>query len=471
MLGLRNLRMLTSTRARSRSSVHFVDEHEGKYYHRRPRSSSRHSSVEGTMGSRPRSYSRRRRRPLYCDGADDTQTDGNNADRDNAKEELKNTRSHGENEDRADPLQRAMKSGTRRTTSGAADQLLSNSMLGQTCLPAVLSRSASDVFSAGNVHAGVGKQSQGVNGRCRDFQPSLSADHTRKLPDRARVGFVDPGYDVDSQLPSPPVSFAVPALRSTSTPSPLPFRTMPFPKMRTRESVRSRRYTEPPSPAYSNDGVFTAVPRQGSYERVPHNSEPLSPADSNQDSKQSLISIAPIISKLTRVDVSAATADSPDHPDHLAYLLSTAQIAHSPERKVYGGVQENMDERMSYTTPVLDSFEDCVPSCHEYTKSGSFFSSLDRGSEVARSCKAGFRVSTAEEPASSMDKISSHSNKDFYCEEDPLGRSNAMHDIFDRNELDHMYYGTQVDYQVEGRAHMQARQERRSLQEKEAVHP
>lgn len=126
---------------------------------------------------------------------------------------------------------------------------------------------------------------------------------------------------------------------------------------------------------------------------------------------------------------------------------------------------------MSYTTPVLDPFEDCVPSCHEYTKSGSFFSGLDRGSEVARSCKAGFRVSTAEEPASSMDKISSHSNKDFYCEEDPLGRSNAMHDIFDRNELDHMYYGTQVDYQVEGRAHMQARQERRSLQEKEAVHP
>ena len=260
--------MLILNRARSRSSVHFVDELEEPHYRRRPRTLSRHSSEEEIIESRPRSDSRRRRRrrPVYFDGAADTQRDGISADRACSKEEVQNTAGNGGKMGIAHPMQGPMKSVCRRSSSIASKEFSPPITTNQAQLAVNSSPSASRASSYASHYARFEKRSQPLDSPSNGSFMPLNVSEAWRLTDRARVAFADPGYEVDSQFPSPPsVTFAVPVTRPSRSPSPLHVRTAPVPT-NTRYSERVRRHTEPFNPAYSNDGVFTAVPRQTSYE-------------------------------------------------------------------------------------------------------------------------------------------------------------------------------------------------------------
>lgn len=447
--------MLISYRRRTRSSVHFVDHLEEPRYHRRPRSLIRHSSVEILESRTPHTSRLRRRRPLYYDGAADTQINGIYSDLDGAKEEEANA---------ADCVETiAVPAKSPKPTT--PDEPISLFTANHTHSPAELSRSTSRFSSNEGHHAQVKKQSPRFDGHSDKLHISSSGPKTSRLTDRVRVAFADPGYEVDSQIPSPPsVTYAAPILRPSRTLSPLYVYDIRSPG-KTYSIGCGCCHTEPLSPAYSDAGDSSPVScRKMSYERVRPNSEPLSPPDTDQDPGYPFTSYASATPGPTDV---TSMVDNPDHPDHLAFLLSTAQLSQDPEQENFRKTHREEDERVNSATSFVSRSPDSEPCYYEHTKIGSLVSNLDGGSNVDDPSKGSFETPTPEKFADRRNRPVEYSDEDFYPHGRSLGRRNAMHDISDANESEDRYHETQVDYEAEGRAHMQALGKSSATQEQE----
>ena len=439
--------------------MHFVDELEIPRYNRRPRSLSRHSSVEAVIESRPRSYSRRRR-PLYYDGATDSRIDGIKTIQFEAMDEIPSAQLDKRSAGEAGPLQRPVTSEDRHTTSGTPREYLAPKTIDRTTLLAEAPRCVSNDSYARIGHAGLGGKHYTLNGHTKTPASSQNIGQNWRLIERARAAFSEPAYEVDPQFPSPPpVTFAVPVPRSTRTTSALPVHAKSPRPVGTRPRRRTHQYSEPLSPAYSNGGLFTAVPRQAWHSCIHQSSRPLSPPDSNEENEVSPASLVSPGQILSCDQAAAKIAENPNHPDHLAYLLSTAQLSDSAAPEAYPEVANEHQKRQSVSPD-----NDQIPEYHKYTAPGSTIPSLAQSSEALDlRNQAGFEFSADDaSPGGSISDLLVHpsENSDSLKEDHTLRRSNALRDIFDSDDLEERYYESQVDYQAEGRAHIEALNER-----------
>ena len=407
---------------RSRSSVHFVDEFDEPYHRRRPPSRSRHSSVEEVVASRPRSYSRCRR-PVYVDGAADTQTDDARWHPSSAEEHFEPSMSVGEKgSGSSKPLEDSTASGYRRSPSSASVKVL----------------------------------------------PPTAAE-VSNLNDRARITFADYSYEVDFQFPSPPpVLFSVPVHRQRRSLSPLHIPTTPIPR-NSRHDDRGRPHIEVYSPAHNSNEGSTPIHQQAFYERSMYSSDPLSHPESNQDPGTPRTSITSSVPRPVAPETATMTADDPNHPDHLAYLLSSAQIVPSSDRKGSAGAQEDHTGRMAYHSQTVTPRCNNCPSYCEYVKAGLIVLNSDGGVEEAQRFETEVDPSTANRLASNEDDNFEDVDQEFYYHERLPGYKSSVHDIFNEAELEQVYYETQLDYEAEGKAHIENLRRHKAMQDHEAV--
>ena len=383
--------------------------------------------MEAVLESRPRSYSRRRRH-LYYDGAAESQKDSTYADDDAAEEQARSGRGHGQVKDIAAPSAQPMTLESRCIKNRSSNESLTLSPFGQYQVSAKSSISGSNKFLPKYGDARLEQQHFDLNGHSQNRILSSSGASSRGPTGRARAVSAQPGYEVDSQYPSAPsVTYASPSPQFTSISPSLSERTISPPSDYVPQHQR-RCYSEPLSPACSNDGVTNANAHQNSFEGVSYNSQLPTPPYSYRHVNKSSLSPIPPESKRNEIKVSKPMIDSPNHPDHLAYLLSQARFSENPRLQRYGDSQGTDDEQLSSMGSVVNDYDAGNPHSYTSSKPCSLMSYLDEG---------------------------------YPRKPRTRGSRNPMRDMFDSDELEMKFNETQADFLAEEMAHMQVTKKRK----------
>ena len=408
--------MLIATRTRSRSSVHFIDEIDEPHHRHTSRSPSRHSSVEEVIASRPRSYSRRHR-PIYLDGAADTQPNDARCNL-GGGEETGDSTNKEEYTGSPEPLGNYKASRCRRSPSSAFVNVQTPVTFKEAHLALKSSLSASTTSSNVSHLAQYAKDSQDHNRSSDKTEATSDAADSSNLNDRARVAFADYGYEIDSQFPSPPsVNFAVPAHRQPQSLSPLriPILHVSRKFLHDAHDLRDMGIC---SPIHSSKREFYTGPRQSSYDCLFHDIDPFSSQESNQDPETPPTSLTSSMQRPAAIEPVTITADDPGHPDHFAYLLSSAQIVPTSDPKRDKEPQQEKVGQPSYESQSVTPLKSRDPTCYEYAMAGSTVSSLDgRVEEAERSSETEVNLVTADSVASIIEDSAEKVNEEIYYHE------------------------------------------------------